>query len=84
MILFYPLFCFFFLLSLLKEFIKSSVEPLHKEIETINQEVQQLIQSAPPGVSTSGLDSDLEILGDKWSELNEKVSFIIYFYNSHI
>lgn len=62
----------------MKEFIKSSVEPLHKEVENINQEVQQLIQSAPPGVSTSGLDSDLEILGDKWSELNEKVSLVSF------
>ena len=34
---------------------------------------QNLIQSAAPGVDTSGLEADQESLMDKWNSLNAKV-----------
>ena len=43
-------------------------------MDAINKHGQGLLQSAPPGVSTSLLEADLESLNDKWSDLNERVS----------
>ncbi len=39
---------------------------------------QALIQSVPPGVDTSELETDLEVLADKWSQISEKVTVIIF------
>ncbi|OWF34915.1 Dystonin [Mizuhopecten yessoensis] len=58
----------------LKMFQKSVSEPQQKRVDTVLAAAQELIQSAAPGVSTSNLEADLEIMTDKSSELNEKVS----------
>lgn len=55
-------------------FQKSVLDPQQKRVDMVLADAQDLIQSAAPGVSTSGLEADLEILTDKWAELNEKVS----------
>ena len=47
---------------------------LFSQVDAINKHGQGLLQSAPPGVSTSLLEADLESLNDKWSDLNERVS----------
>ena len=44
------------------------------QVDGINKHGQGLLQSAAPGVSTSSLETDLESLNDKWSDLNERVS----------
>ena len=61
----------------LKLFQTSVLEPLQKREEDVMRDAQQLVQSAAPGVDTGGLESDVEILHDKWSELNEKVCKIL-------
>ncbi|KAH9493139.1 hypothetical protein Btru_022452 [Bulinus truncatus] len=58
----------------LKNFNKSKVDLLQKELDTINADIQNLIQSVPSGVNTGGLDEDLEALQDRWSDLTEKVA----------
>ncbi|XP_041359578.1 microtubule-actin cross-linking factor 1, isoforms 1/2/3/5-like isoform X9 [Gigantopelta aegis] len=60
--------------AVLKDFIKRKVDPLQKQFETVSAEGQSFVQSAPSGVDTSEMESDLEVLGDKWSELTQKVS----------
>ena len=47
---------------------------LFPQVDAINKHGQGLLQSAPPGVSTSLLEADLESLNNKWSDLNERVS----------
>lgn len=54
-------------------FQKSVLEPLLKRVESVQGDAQILVQTSAPGVNTGGLESDLEIMVDKWSELNEKV-----------
>uniref|UniRef100_A0A2C9K839 Calponin-homology (CH) domain-containing protein n=1 Tax=Biomphalaria glabrata TaxID=6526 RepID=A0A2C9K839_BIOGL len=58
----------------LKNFNKSKVDPLQKDLEVLNADIQSLIQSVPSGISAGGLDEDLEALQDRWSDLSEKVS----------
>ena len=55
-------------------FQKGVLEPQQRRVEGTTQDSQALVQSAAPGVNTSTLESDLEILNDKWTELNEKVN----------
>lgn len=57
----------------LQLFQKSVLEPLLKRVESVQGDAQTLVQTSAPGVNTGGLESDLEIMVDKWSELNEKV-----------
>lgn len=57
----------------LQLFQKSVLEPLLKRVESVQGDAQILVQTSAPGVNTGGLESDLEIMVDKWSELNEKV-----------
>ncbi len=57
-----------------KSLVKSEIEPVQRQVDAINKTGQGLLQSAAPGVSTSSLESDLEQLNDKWSDLNERVS----------
>ncbi len=54
--------------------VKSEIEPVQRQVDSINKTGQGLLQSAAPGVSTTSLESDLEQLNDKWSDLNERVS----------
>ncbi|KAJ8305390.1 hypothetical protein KUTeg_015935 [Tegillarca granosa] len=52
-------------------------EPIGSDIEAIKrqqEELKNLVQTAAPGVDTSSLESDIEVLTDKWSELSEKVA----------
>lgn len=58
----------------LQLFQKSVLDPLLKRVDSVQGEAQNLVQTSAPGVNTAGLESDLEIMVDKWSELNEKVS----------
>ncbi|XP_046365478.2 microtubule-actin cross-linking factor 1-like isoform X10 [Haliotis rufescens] len=58
----------------LKNVVRKDIEPLQKQFDVVTSEGQSLIQSVPPGVDTSELETDLEVLADKWSQLNEKVS----------
>ncbi|KAL8599003.1 hypothetical protein ACOMHN_006812 [Nucella lapillus] len=58
----------------LKGFVKSTVDPLQKQLDGVITQGQGLIKSAPPGSNTSGLETDLESLTDRWAELSEKVS----------
>ena len=55
-------------------FVKSKVDPLQKQLDAVTSQGQGLIKSAPPGSNTSGLETDLESLADRWAELSEKVS----------
>ena len=43
---------------------------------------QNLIQSAAPGVDTSGLEADQESLMDKWNSLNAKVILLSLMYSN--
>ena len=45
------------------------------QVDAINKHGQGLLQSAASGVSTSLLEGDLETLNDKWSDINERVSY---------
>ena len=42
-------------------------------MDGLSGDIQALVQSAPSGANTGGMDTDLEGLQDRWSELNEKV-----------
>ena len=50
------------------------MDPLQKQLDAVISQGQGLIKSAPPGSNTSGLETDLESLADRWAELSEKVS----------
>lgn len=65
-----------------KAFLKEKVDPIQKQVENINKTGQGLVQSAAPGVSTSTLEGDLEILNDRSVQLNEKVYFKLYYQNN--
>ncbi|CAG5121103.1 unnamed protein product, partial [Candidula unifasciata] len=58
----------------LKKFSKAQVEGLQKELEHLNRSIQSLGQTTASGVSSGGLDEDLEALHERWSELSDKVS----------
>ena len=47
---------------------------MQHEIEKLNKAGQGLIQSAAPGVNTQSLESDMDAMNDKWSELNARMS----------
>lgn len=49
-----------------------------KRVDAVQGDAQTLVQTSAPGVNTGGLESDLEIMVDKWSELNEKVQLVLY------
>lgn len=49
-----------------------------KRVDAVQGDAQALVQTSAPGVNTGGLESDLEIMVDKWSELNEKVQLVFY------
>ena len=49
------------------------MDPLQKKMDGLSGDIQALVQSAPSGANTGGMDTDLEGLQDRWSELNEKV-----------
>ena len=57
-----------------KGFLKGRVDPIQKQVENINKTGQGLVQSASPGVSTSVLESDMEMLNDTSAQLNEKIT----------
>ena len=69
----------------LKKLEKKTMDPLQKLMEAVTSKGQGLIKSAPPGSNTSGLETDLESLADRWAELNEKVrhqSLLYYLYDN--
>ena len=49
-----------------------------KRVDAVQGDAQALVQTSAPGVNTGGLESDLEIMVDKWSELNEMVQLVFY------
>ncbi|XP_022692769.1 microtubule-actin cross-linking factor 1-like isoform X2 [Varroa jacobsoni] len=57
-----------------KHFRRNLVEPLGKAIEEINRIGQGLIQSAPAGVNTVQLESDIEKLNSEWNLLKERMN----------
>ncbi|XP_067121200.1 microtubule-actin cross-linking factor 1-like isoform X10 [Centruroides vittatus] len=57
-----------------KTLCQKKIEPLKKNIEEVNKGGQGLIQSASSGISTTGLEQDLEKLNEKWNTLNEKLN----------
>lgn len=57
-----------------KEFRDKYVEAVGKHVAECNKSGQGLIQSAANGVSTSGLEKDLEKLNDKWNALKERIN----------
>ena len=56
-----------------QQFQHGVLENLTRRVQGVSMEAQQLIQSAAPGVDTSGLEADLEHLMNKWNSLNAKV-----------
>ncbi|KAL1415473.1 hypothetical protein MTO96_006816 [Rhipicephalus appendiculatus] len=56
-----------------KQFRKSHVEPLGREVDNVNRAGNALIQSASPGVNTTLLERDIDKLNDEWNQLKEKV-----------
>ena len=63
--------CFF-----LQEFQRTVLENVSRKVQAATMESQGLIQSAAPGVDTSGLEADQESLMDKWNSLNAKVNIL--------
>lgn len=41
--------------------------------------VENLMQTAAPGVNTEQLEAELESMNDKWADLKKKVSKSLYF-----
>ncbi|XP_019645075.1 PREDICTED: microtubule-actin cross-linking factor 1-like [Branchiostoma belcheri] len=58
----------------LQEFQQTHIEPLQTQVDSVNKTGQGLVQSASPGVNTSGLEADLEAVNDRWNSLASKVS----------
>ncbi|KAI8481243.1 hypothetical protein Bbelb_410460 [Branchiostoma belcheri] len=58
----------------LQEFQQTHIEPLQTQVDSVNKTGQGLVQSASPGVNTSGLEADLEAMNDRWNSLASKVS----------
>lgn len=54
-------------------FETSVLEPLQKRVEEGSSMAENLIQTAAPGVDTEQLESELESLNDKWTDLKKKV-----------
>lgn len=50
------------------------MDPVQKEVEGVNKAGQGLVQTAAPGIPTNMLESDLDMLNKRWSDLQEKVS----------
>ena len=75
-----------FLFSL-KEFQRTVLENVSRKVQGVAMDSQNLIQSAAPGVDTSGLEADQESLMDKWNSLNAKVILLSlmydHFYSHH-
>lgn len=60
----------------LQEFQRTVLENVSRKVQAATMESQGLIQSAAPGVDTSGLEADQESLMDKWNSLNAKVNIL--------
>ncbi|CAG0891815.1 unnamed protein product [Cyprideis torosa] len=54
-------------------FQRRIVDPLAKRVSESNKTGQGLIQSAANGVSTAGLEGDLEKMNDMWNNLKQKL-----------
>lgn len=59
-----------------KQFKRQRVEPLGRQIDQVNKVGQGLIQSAVSGISTSGLENDLDYINSEFDALKEKVTFL--------
>lgn len=55
-------------------FESSVLEPLQKRVEEGSFMVENLMQTAAPGVDTEQLEAELESMNDKWADLKKKVS----------
>ena len=53
---------------------RHQVEPLQQTVTAVSASGQGLVRSAAAGVDTTGLEAELDLVGEKWRELNEKVS----------
>ena len=60
-------------------FETSVLEPLQNRVEEGSSMAENLIQTAAPGVDTEQLESELESLNDKWTDLKKKVRESVYF-----
>ena len=65
----------------MKEFQRTVLENVSLKVQGVAMDSQNLIQSAAPGVDTSGLEADQESLMDKWNSLNAKVILLSLMYN---
>ena len=65
-------------------FETSVLEPLQNRVEEGSSMAENLIQTAAPGVDTEQLESELESLNDKWTDLKKKVRERVYFSNCYI
>lgn len=50
------------------------MEPLQKQFESVSRQGQALIKTAAAGSNTTGLETDLESLAERWAGLVEKVA----------
>lgn len=55
-------------------FESSVLEPLQRRVEEGSSMVENLMQTAAPGVNTEQLEAELESMNDKWADLKKKVS----------
>ena len=62
-----------YLLMFFKRLQREHVDPLQADVESVNNLAQSLIQSAPLGVNTDVIETQLEELNDDWGRLNEQV-----------
>lgn len=60
-------------------FESSVLEPLQKRVEEGSSMVENLMQTAAPGVNTEQLEAELESMNDKWADLKKMVSKSLYF-----
>ena len=65
-------------------FETSVLEPLQNRVEEGSSMAENLIQTAAPGVDTEQLESELESLNDKWTDLKKKVRERVYISDCYI
>jgi chromosome segregation ATPase len=55
-------------------FTKTKMDPVGQHVDKCSRQGQGLVQSAPSGVNTQKLESDIDQLNDKWNNLKEKLN----------
>ena len=51
------------------------MDPLQKLMAALSKSGQELVGSAAPGVDTANLEKEMEEANDKWTALQQKVSW---------